>query len=200
MKMKKLIATTTMMALLISSTLNAQVQQNGGLKQAVDQMVASIEKSLGIFDGFTRSEAETLAEFDKILKDIDYCVKLTERDGPMSKRIAYGISLAHKQAEYCKKKAETKSGEVHTKWLNLAAAATQKASDIQKNAERVLEINAELAALRPKTEDEKELFHAAVVIGKLDEANKSLEDVSRNMKRVVTLLKESNQISAKIKI
>jgi hypothetical protein len=198
MKMKKLIATMTMMALLISSNVNAQVQQNGGIRQAVDQMVASIEKSLGIFDGFTHTEAEKLAEFDKILEDIDYCVQLTERDGTLSKRIAYGISLAHKQAEYCKKKAETKSGEVHTKWLNLAAAATQKASDIQKNAEKVLEINAELAALRPKTEDEKELFHAAVIIGKLDEANKSLENVTRTMKRVVTLLKESVRIYAQM--
>ena len=80
---------------------NEQKAQKGTLKTAVKNMVASIERSLGIFEGLNRSQREKMAEFDNILAQINDSIKVTATDGALSKKITVAVSLAHQQAEWC---------------------------------------------------------------------------------------------------
>ena len=199
--MKKLIATTTIIAatLFITNNTNAngfnqnpqaRPQAHGTLKQAVDQMVASIERSLGIFEGLNRSQQEKMAEFDNILAQIKYSIAVTSKEGTLSKKIATAVSLANRQAEWCEKAANGKKNPaLADRYRKLGVAASNKAMKISMNAESVLKTNDELAELFPEIMDEKEYFLAAAVIGDLETANQSLEEVQRSMKKVVNLLK-----------
>ena len=167
----------------------------GTLKTAVNQMVTSIERSLGIFEGLNRSQREKMAEFDNILSQIQYSISVTAYDGALHKKIGGAVNLAHQQAEWCKTTATNKKDEkLAGRYRELGKVATEKAAQIQKNAELVLSVNGELAELFPQIQDEKGLFYAAAVIGDLELANKSLVDVQRNMKTVVGLLKKLNTL------
>ena len=200
-KMKKLIVTSTLIATLITINIanaqgftpkkQAQLQANGTLKQAVDQMVASIEKSLGIFDGLNRTQQETMAEFDNILAQIKYSIAVTAKDGTLSKKIAGAISLANRQAQWCKKVGRSKNNPVIAeKYNKLGMLASDKATRIEKNAQIVQSMNSELADLVPVIEEEKDFYYNAQVIGELETANESLKDVHRNMKKVIDMLKQ----------
>ncbi len=210
--MKKLIATTTIIAatLLISNNTNAvefnqnphaKSQANGTLKQAVDQMVVSIERSLGVFEGLNRSQQEKMAEFENILAQIQYSITVTSNEGALSKKIASAVSLANRQADWCEKTANTKKNQaLADRYKKLATAASDKAARIGKNAELVLKTNGELADLLPEIKDEKEYFLAAAIIGDLEIANQSLEGVHRSMKKVVNLLKQLRHIGDEFNI
>ena len=200
-KMKKLIVTSTLIATLITINIanaqgftpkkQAQLQANGTLKQAVDQMVASIEKSLGIFDGLNRTQQETMAEFDNILAQIKYSIAGTAKDGTLSKKIAGAISLANRQAQWRKKVGRSKNNPVIAeKYNKLGMLASDKATQIEKNAQIVQSMNSELADLVPVIEEEKDFYYNAQVIGELETANESLKDVHRNMKKVIDMLKQ----------
>ncbi len=207
-KMKKLIATTTIIAatLFITNNTNANgfnqnPQAQGTLKQAVDQMVASIERSLGIFEGLNRSQQEKIAEFDNILAQIKYSIAVTSKEGTLSKKIATAVSLANRQAEWCEKAANTKKNpSLADRYRKLGVAASDKAMKISVNAQSVLKTNAELAELLPEIMDEKEYFLAAAVIGDLETANQSLEEVQRSMKKVVNLLKQLRHMGDKFNV
>ena len=200
--MKKLIATTTIIAatLFITNNTNAdgfnrnpeaRPQAHGTLKQAVDQMVASIERSLGVFEGLNRSQKEKMAEFENILAQIKYSVAVTSKEGALSRKIARAVSLANRQSEWCENAANTKTKPgLAERYRKLATAASDKATRISKNADLVLKTNAELTELLPDITDEKEYFLAAAIIGDLETANQSLEEVQRSMKKVVNLLKQ----------
>ncbi len=199
-KMKKLIVTSTLIATLITINIanaqgftpkkQAQLQANGTLKQAVDQMVASIEKSLGIFDGLNRTQQETMAEFDNILAQIKYSIAVTAKDGTLSKKIAGAVSLANQQAQWCQKVGRSKNNPVIAeKYNKLGMLASDKATRIEKNAQIVQSMNSELADLVPVIEEEKDFYYNAQVIGELETANESLKDVHRNMKKVISILK-----------
>lgn len=198
--MKKLITTTTIIAatLVMANITNAQgfapKQQtqlsNGTLKQAVDQMVASIDRSLGIFEGLNRTQQEKIAEFDNILAQIKYSIAVTANDGALSKKIAGAVSLANQQAQWCQKVGQSKNNPVIAeKYNKLGVAASDKATRIEKNAQIIRSMNSELADLFPVIKEEKDFFYAAAVVGELDTANESLKDVHRNMKKVINILK-----------
>ena len=200
--MKKLIATTTLIAaILISANITnaqgfaprkqAQLQANGTLKQAVDQMVRSIERSLGIFEGLKRSQQEKMAEFDKILAQINYGIKVTTADGSLAKKISRAVSLANQQAEWCAKTADAKDNDaLAERYRRLGEVSADKAMRIEKNAALVRTMNTELAELFPAIKDEREFFYAAQVVGDLATANESLKDVHQDMKKVINILKQ----------
>ena len=177
--MKKLIATTILIAAtLISANITnaqgfaprkqAQLQANGTLKQAVDQMVRSIERSLGIFEGLNRSQQEKMAEFDKILAQINYGIKVTTADGSLAKKISRAVSLANQQAEWCVKTADAKDNDaLAERYRRLGEVSADKAVRIEKNAALVRTMNTELAELFPAIKDEREFFYAAQVVGDL---------------------------------
>ena len=195
--MKNLIASTLLTtALLTGATIQAGEfgQKNrahqGTLKAAVDTMVASIDRSLGIFEGLNRSQREKMAEFDKILAQIDYSIKVTASDGSLAKKISGAVSLANQQAEWCAKTADAKDNPtLADKYRRLGQVAADKATRIEKNAALVASMNTELAELFPAIKDEKDFFYAAAVVGDLATANESLKDVHRDMKKVITILK-----------
>ena len=192
--MKRIIATTTLIAAMFGSSItNAQgVAQpaNGSLKTAVDQMVRSIERSLGIFEGLDRSQREKMAEFDKILAQINYSIKVTAADGSLAKKIAGAVSLANLQAEWCAKTADAKDNPgLAERYRKLGQLSTDKAVRIEKNAAIVLAMNTELAKLYPAIKEEKEFFYAAQVVGDLATANESLKEVHQDMKKVINILK-----------
>ena len=202
--MKRIINHSTIFAalLIVTGTVYAQggfaprdEKAKGTLKAAVNQMVTSIEHSLGVFEGLNRSQREKMAEFDNILSQIQYCISVTAADGALHKKIGGAVNLAHQQAEWCKTTANNKKDErLAGRYRELGKVADEKAAKIQKNAELVLSVNGELAELLPQIQDEKGLFYAAAVIGDLELANKSLVDVQRNMKTVVGLLKQLNTL------
>jgi hypothetical protein len=206
MKMKKLIATTTIIAAtLISANITnaqgfaprkqAQSQANGTLKQAVDQMVRSIERSLGIFEGLNRSQEEKIAEFDKILAQINHGIKVTAADGSLAKKISGAVTLANQQAEWCAKEAYAKDNPgLAERYRKLGQHAADKAVHIEKNAALVLARNTELADLYPVINEEKKFFLAAAVVGDLHTANESLKEVHQNMKKVINILKKIGDI------
>ena len=194
--MKHIITTTVLAATLIAASPSIAVEAprdggfnqkaNGTLKDAVNQMVVSIEKSLGVFEGLNRSQREKMSEFDNIITQIEYSVSVTAADGTLNKKIAGAISLAHQQAEWCTTTANAKQNDrLADRYRQLAKVAQDKAAAIQKNAEMVLSVNGELAEMLPSIQEEKGLYYAAAVIGDLETANKSLVDVHRNMKKVV---------------
>jgi hypothetical protein len=198
--MKRLIATTTLIAAMIGSSItNAQgfapdrrapQPANGTLKQAVDQMVRSIERSLGIFEGLNRSQQEMLAEFDNILAQINSSIKVTAADGSLAKKISGAVSLANQQAEWCAKTADTKDNpSLAERYRKLGQVSADKAIRIEKNAALVLAMNTELAKLYPAIKEEKEFFYAAQVVGDLATANESLKEVHQDMKKVINILK-----------
>ena len=204
--MKRIINTTSILAatLITAGSVNAaegfnprtraliheQKAQNGTLKTAVNTMVASIERSLGIFEGLNRSQREKMAEFDNILSQINYSIKATATDGALSKKITGAVSLAHQQAEWCAKTADAKDNPaLADKYRRLGKVAADKAARIEKNAALVASMNTELAELFPAIKDEKDFFYAAAVVGDLATANESLKDVHQNMKKVITILK-----------
>ena len=201
LKMKKLIATTTLIAatLISANITNAQgfapiqqahLQANGTLKQAVDQMVRSIDRSLGIFEGLDRSQREKMAEFDKILAQIDYSIKVTASDGSLNRKISGAVSLANQQAEWCAKTADAKDNPVLAeRYRRLGEVSADKAVRIEKNAGLVRDMNTELAGLFPTIKEEKKFFYAAAVVGDLHTANESLKEVHQNMKKVINILK-----------
>ena len=202
--MKRIINHTTILATLLIATGSLYARDGfaprdektkGTLKAAVNQMVASIEHSLGIFEGLNRSQREKIAEFDNILSQIQYSITVTAADGALHKKIGGAVNLAHQQSEWCKTTAKNKKDErLADRYRELGKIADEKAVKIQKNAELVLSVNGELAELLPQIQDEKGLFYAAAVIGDLELANKSLVDVQRNMKTVVGLLKQLNTL------
>lgn len=176
---------------------------NGTLKDAVNQMVVSIEKSLGVFEGLNRSQREKMSEFDNIITQIEYSVNVTAADGALNKKIASAISLAHQQAEWCTTTANAKQNDhdrLADRYRQLAKVAEDKAAAIQKNAEMVLSVNGELAEMLPSIREEKGLYYAAAVIGDLETANKSLVDVHRNMKKVVGLLSQLNRLDEQFNV
>jgi hypothetical protein len=198
--MKRLFTTTLIAATLIAgSTASAQgfdrarhapKPTQGSLKSAVDSMVRSIDRSLGIFEGLDRTQREKMAEFDKILAQIDYSIKVTARDGSLNKKISGAISLANKQAEWCINTAETKDNpELADKYRRLGEVAADKARRIEVNSALVRDMNTELAQLFPAIKEEKDFFYAAAVVGDLATANESLKDVHRDMKKVIDILK-----------
>ena len=210
--MKRIINTTSILAatLITAGAINAaegfnprtraliheQKAQNGSLKTAVNTMVASIERSLGIFEGLNRSQREKMAEFKNILSQIDYCIKVTATDGALSKKISGAVSLAHQQVEWCTKTAETKAdANLANRYRALGQRAAEKATAIQKNAQLVISVNRELAEIYPIIEEEKDFYYAAAVVGDLENGNKSLVEVQKNMKRVVGLLKQLGGLS-----
>lgn len=200
--MKKLITTLTLVTVTLVTTSNMQANErgndpkthphaNGTLKQAVDQMVVSIEKSLGVFEGLNRSQKEKMAEFENIIAQIKYSITVTSKEGALSRKITEAVSLANRQSEWCENVANTKTKPgLAERYRKLATAAADKATRISKNADMVLKTNAELAELLPEISDEKEYFLAAAIIGDLETANLSLEEVQRSMKKVVNLLKQ----------
>ena len=202
--MKRIINHTTILATLLIATGSLYAREGfvprdektkGTLKTAVNQMVASIEHSLGIFEGLNRSQREKIAEFDNILSQIQYSITVTAADGALHKKIGGAVNLAHQQSEWCKTTAKNKKDErLAVRYRELGKIADEKAVKIQKNAELVLSVNGELAELLPQIQDEKGLFYAAAVIGDLELANKSLVEVQRNMKTVVGLLKQLNTL------
>ena len=154
-------------------------------------MVASIERSLGIFEGLNRSQQEKMAEFENILAQIQYSIAVTSNEGTLNMKIASAVSLANRQADWCEKTAKTKKNPtIADRYYKLGVAASDKAERIGRNAKLVLKTNAELAELLPEIMDEKEYFLAAAIIGDLETANQSLEGVHRSMKKVVNLLKQ----------
>jgi len=200
--MKKLLTTIALVTATLITTSNIQANErgngpkahlhaNGTLKQAVDQMVASIERSLGIFEGLNRSQKEKMAEFENIIAQIKYSITVTSQEGVLSQKIAGAVSLANRQSEWCENVANTKTKPgLAGRYRKLATAAANKATRISKNADLVLRTNVELAELLPEISDEKEYFLAAAIIGDLETANQSLEEVQRSMKKVVNLLKQ----------
>lgn len=209
--MKHIITTTVLAATLIAAShaLAGEGPRDGGfnqkangtLKDAVNQMVTSIEKSLGVFEGLNRSQREKMSEFDNIITQIEYSVSVTAADGALNKKIAGAISLAHQQAEWCTTTANSKQDDrLADRYLQLAKVAQDKAAAIQKNAEMVLSVNGELAEMLPNIQEEKGLYYAAAVIGDLETANKSLVDVHRNMKKVVGLLSQLNRLDEQFNV
>ena len=209
--MKHIIITTVLAATLIAA--NPAIagegprdggfnqKANGTLKDAVNQMVVSIEKSLGVFEGLNRSQREKMSEFDNIITQIEYSVSVTAADGALNKKIAGAISLAHQQAEWCTTTANAKQNDrLAGRYRQLAKVAQDKAAAIQKNAEMVLSVNGELAEMLPSIQEEKGLYYAAAVIGDLETANKSLVDVHRNMKKVVGLLSQLNRLDEQFNV
>jgi len=203
--MKKLIATTTLIAAMIGSSItNAQgfapdrrapQPANAIIKQAVDQMVGSIERSLGIFEGLNRSQQERLAEFENILTQLNYSIKVTAADGSLAKKISGAISLANQQAEWCAKEAYAKDNSgLAERYRKLGQRAADKAVHIEKNAALVLAMNTELTKLYPTIKEEKEFFYAAFVVGDLHTANESLKAVHQDMKKVINILKRLGSI------
>ena len=200
--MKRIIATTTLIAatLIGSATANAQgldrnrrapQQANGSLKQAVDQMVRSIDRSLGIFEGLDRSQREKMAEFDNILTQINYSIKVTAVDGSLAKKISGAVNLANQQAEWCAKTADAKDNpSLAERYRKLGRLSADKAVRIEKNAALVRAMNTELAELFPAIKEEKEFFYAAAVVGDLATANESLKEVHQDMKKVINILKQ----------
>ena len=209
--MKHIITTTVLAATLIAASPSIAVEAprdggfnqkaNGTLKDAVNQMVVSIEKSLGVFEGLNRSQREKMSEFDNIITQIKYSVSVTAADGTLNKKIAGAISLAHQQAEWCTTTANAKQNDrLADRYRQLAKVAEDKAAAIQKNAEMVLSVNGELAEMLPNIQEEKGLYYAAAVIGDLETANKSLVDVHRNMKKVVGLLSQLNRLDEQFNV
>ena len=209
--MKHIITTTVLAATLIAASpaLAGEGPRDGGfnqkangtLKDAVNQMVTSIEKSLGVFEGLNRSQREKMSEFDNIITQIEYSVSVTAADGALNKKIASAISLAHQQAEWCTTTANSKQDDrLADRYRQLAKVAQDKAAAIQKNAEMVLSVNGELAEMLPSIQEEKGLYYAAAVIGDLETANKSLVDVHRNMKKVVGLLSQLNRLDEQFNV
>ena len=209
--MTHIITTTVLAATLIAASPSIAVEAprdggfnqkaNGTLKDAVNQMVVSIEKSLGVFEGLNRSQREKMSEFDNIITQIEYSVSVTAADGTLNKKIAGGISLAHQQAEWCTTTANAKQNDrLADRYRQLAKVAEDKAAAIQKNAEMVLSVNGELAEMLPSIQEEKGLYYAAAVIGDLETANKSLVDVHRNMKKVVGLLSQLNRLDEQFNV
>jgi hypothetical protein len=132
-----------------------------------------------------------MAEFKNILSQIDYCIKVTATDGALSKKISGAVSLAHQQVEWCTKTAETKAdANLANRYRALGQRAAEKATAIQKNAQLVISVNRELAEVYPIIVEEKDFYYAAAVVGDLENGNKSLVEVQKNMKRVVGLLKQ----------
>lgn len=209
--MKHIITTTVLAATLIAASPSIAVEAprdggfnqkaNGTLKDAVNQMVVSIEKSLGVFEGLNRSQREKMSEFDNIITQIEYSVSVTAANGALNKKIAGAISLAHQQAEWCTTTANAKQNDrLADRYRQLAKVAQDKAAAIQKNAEMVLSVNGELAEMLPSIQEEKGLYYAAAVIGDLETANKSLVDVHRNMKKVVGLLSQLNRLDEQFNV
>lgn len=209
--MKHIITTTVLTATLIATSPSIagecphdggfNQKANGTLKDAVNQMVVSIEKSLGVFEGLNRSQREKMSEFDNIITQIEYSVSVTAADGTLNKKIAGAISLAHQQAEWCTTTAKAKQNDrLADRYRQLAKVAEDKAAAIQKNAEMVLSVNGELAEMLPSIQEEKGLYYAAAVIGDLETANKSLVDVHRNMKKVVGLLSQLNRLDEQFNV
>ena len=209
--MKHIITTTVLAATLIAASPSIagegprdggfNQKANGTLKDAVNQMVVSIEKSLGVFEGLNRSQREKMSEFDNIITQIEYSVSVTAADGTLNKKIAGAISLAHQQAEWCTTTANAKKNDrLADRYRQLAKVAQDKAAAIQKNAEMVLSVNGELAEMLPSIQEEKGLYYAAAVIGDLETANKSLVDVHRNMKKVVGLLSQLNRLDEQFNV
>jgi hypothetical protein len=209
--MKHIITTTVLAATLIAASPSIAVEAprdggfnqkaNGTLKDAVNQMVVSIEKSLGVFEGLNRSQREKMSEFDNIITQIEYSVSVTAADGTLNKKIAGAISLAHQQAEWCTTTANAMQNDrLADRYRQLAKVAEDKATAIQKNAEMVLSVNGELAEMLPSIQEEKGLYYAAAVIGDLETANKSLVDVHRNMKKVVGLLSQLNRLDEQFNV
>ena len=209
--MKHIITTTVLAATLIAASPSIAVEAprdggfnqkaNGTLKDAVNQMVVSIEKSLGVFEGLNRSQREKMSEFDNIITQIEYSVSVTAANGALNKKIAGAISLAHQQAEWCTTTANAKQNDrLADRYRQLAKVAEDKAAAIQKNAEMVLSVNGELAEMLPSIQEEKGLYYAAAVIGDLETANKSLVDVHRNMKKVVGLLSQLNRLDEQFNV
>lgn len=209
--MKHIITTTVLAATLIAASPSIAVEAprdggfnqkaNGTLKDAVNQMVVSIEKSLGVFEGLNRSQREKMSEFDNIITQIEYSVSVTAANGALNKKIAGAISLAHQQAEWCTTTANAKQNDrLADRYRQLAKVAQDKAAAIQKNAEMVLSVNGELAEMLPNIQEEKGLYYAAAVIGDLETANKSLVDVHRNMKKVVGLLSQLNRLDEQFNV
>jgi hypothetical protein len=200
-KMKRLIITTTLIATtLIAGSIasadgfdrarHAPKATQGSLKVAVNIMVQSIERSLGIFEGLNRSQQEKMAEFDNILAQINYSIKVTAADGSLAKKISGAVSLANQQAEWCAKTADAKDNpQLSEKYRRLGEIAADKAMRIEKNAALVLAMNTELAALYPAIMEEKKFFYTAAVVGDLGTANESLKGVHRDMKKVIDILK-----------
>ena len=209
--MKHIITTTVLAATLFAASpaLAGDAPRDGGftqkangtLKDAVNQMVVSIEKSLGVFEGLNRSQREKMSEFDNIITQIEYSVSVTAADGTLNKKIASAISLAHQQAEWCTTTANAKQNDrLADRYRQLAKVAEDKAAAIQKNAEMVLSVNGDLAEMLPSIQEEKGLYYAAAVIGDLETANKSLVDVHRNMKKVVGLLSQLNRLDEQFNV
>ena len=169
-KMKRIITTTTLIVAMIgtsiTNTQGAAQPANGSLKTAVDQMVRSIDRSLGIFEGLDRSQREKMAEFDKILAQINYSIKVTAADGSLAKKISRAVSLANQQAEWCVKTADAKDNDaLAERYRRLGEVSADKAVRIEKNAALVLAMNTELAKLYPAINEEKEFFFAALEAG-----------------------------------
>ena len=193
--MKRIIATTTLIAAMICSSITntqgAAQPTNGTLKAAVDQMVHSIDRSLGIFEGLDRSQREKMAEFDNILTQINYSIKVTAADGSLAKKISGAVSLANRQAEWCANAADAKDNPgLAERYRKLGQLSSDKAVRIEKNAALVLAMNTELAKLYPAIKEEKEFFFAAQVVGDLATANESLKEVHQDMKKVINILKQ----------
>ena len=207
--MKHIITTTVLAATLIAASplspskpprWRVQPKSQWHLKDAVNQMVVSIEKSLGVFEGLNRSQREKCRSSTTSSRRSNTASASRPPMAP-NKKIAGAISLAHQQAEWCTTTANAKQNDrLADRYRQLAKVAEDKAAAIQKNAEMVLSVNGELAEMLPNIQEEKGLYYAAAVIGDLETANKSLVDVHRNMKKVVGLLSQLNRLDEQFNV
>jgi hypothetical protein len=194
MKMKKIIATTTMMVMLISNSMNAAAKNTpevDGLRKAVDQMLASFEESTKALATAIEDEQQMMAKFDNILDNIKYGIQQTTKDGRIPKLLTKEVTHAKWYAKWCEKQGESR-------YTELAVEFEKKAGLAQTQLDSMLILNAQLVELHPVIEGDKRYYHKVFLLGNMEIARKAVDDSNAKMQKVIDILKQMNEKEIKI--
>jgi hypothetical protein len=192
--MKKIIATTTMMVMLISNSMNAAAKNTpevDGLRKAVDEMLASFEKSTKALGIATEDEQQTTSKFDKILADIKYGIQQTTTDGRIPKLMKAKFDHAKFNARWCEKQGESR-------YTKLAGEFEKHADQADAQLVQLLKLNAQLVELHPVIEGDKQYYHKVYLLGNMEMARKAVDDSIVKMQKVIEILEQMKKIEIKI--
>jgi len=156
------------------------------LKQKTDQWVKDIKEALIIFKGLNRSETETMAAFDKVIKDLYWCGQVTDKNGELSVEVVKAIDLANRQAAYCRNRAANPSDpEYAAGYRRGEQVCRQRAASIQSLLKDILEKNVRFKGLMAELKKHKVFYYDMIVIGEIGLAEEHLKKVSHSMDAVI---------------
>ena len=183
-----------MMVMLISNNMNAAAKNTpevDGLRKAVDEMLASFEKSIKALGIVAETEQQPMAKLDKILADIKYGIQQTTADGSIPKLLKAKFEHAKFNARWCEKKGESR-------YTKLAGEFEKHAAQADAQLDQLLKLNAQLVELHPVIEGDKQYYHKVYLSGNMEMAQQAVDDAIAKMDKVIDILEQMKEIEIKI--